>query len=63
MSRLNADDRIVLRVERLVPAENLDRHRIGLDPLAAAGEGFLHDIGQKLPVAFGAEGRIAQNPV
>ena len=46
-ARLDADERIRLRVEVRRPAEHLDGDRVALQPVALAGERLLHDEAQK----------------
>ncbi|QND34607.1 hypothetical protein HB772_21565 (plasmid) [Sinorhizobium meliloti] len=51
MARSDAHDRIVLRIERAVPAKHFDGDSIRLYPAAAPGEGLLDDILQKAVLA------------
>ena len=50
---LDAHNRVVLRVEGLVPSEDLHRDRECLDPIGTAGQGLLDDIAQEAPRPVG----------
>ncbi|MDE3762573.1 hypothetical protein I7G60_31995 [Sinorhizobium meliloti] len=53
MARSDAHDRIVLRIERAVPAKHFHGNGIRLYPAAAPGEGLLNDILQEAVLAAG----------
>ena len=59
---LDADDRVVLRVEALVAAEHRHREVGRLEPVGAPGQPLLDDVGQQLAPARagGARGRAQQ---
>ena len=46
-ARLDADERVRLRIEVRRPAEHLDGDRVALQPVALAGERLLHDETQE----------------
>ena len=48
---LDAHDRVELRVELRIAPEDLDRDRIGLDPVGSPRECLLDDISEEAPVA------------
>ena len=51
-ARLDAHDRVELRIELRVATEDLGGDRVGLDPGRPSGERLLDDVGQKGAVAF-----------
>jgi hypothetical protein len=61
-AHLDANDRVGFRIEGVGLAEDGDTQAVLLDPVAPAGEGFVHDEAQQTPEAGGrGESGTAQN--
>ena len=62
-SDLDANDRVVLRIEALVTAEHRNGEVKGLQAMAAAGQRLLDNVGEERPAArAGAEIRRSEKP-
>ena len=51
-ARLDAHDRVALRVEAVVAIEGSDGDGVGLDPVATSGERLLDDVAQEASVSL-----------